>query len=266
LVSYYDSVSSLILPFLKNRPLVVRRYPDGIETEGFYQKNWENLPSWVDRVTIRSKSAEREVTYVVCNNKKTLLYLANLACVELHPWLSSLESLDKPDYFVFDLDPHDVTFTKVIEVAQALHTLLTELDIPHFCKTTGLVGLHIVVPLGAQYSYAQALEFGKIIALLVNKKLPKITSLERSPEKRKKKVYLDLYQNRKGQTVVAPYSLRASQLATVSMPVAWSEVKAGLKQESFTLKDEVSEKMWEGVNKQVVELRKVLGKLEDPRK
>lgn len=206
LINYYREISPYILPYIKNRPQSLHRHPNGITGESFYQKNVKGLvPDWIKTVEIFSKSRNEKITYMLCQDEKTLIYLANLGCIELHIWNSRVPSdravygqvieekrFNKPDYFVFDLDPVETSFSNVAQAALVIHRILENLKIKNFCKTSGASGLHIYVPLGAAYTYEQTQKFGKIINILAFKKLPAIISLERSPEKRKGKVYLDI--------------------------------------------------------------------------
>ena len=167
----------------------------------------------------------------------TLLYMVQLGCVEINPWNSRVKHLDKPDWIVIDLDPDGVSFTKVVEVARTVKEVCDEWRIPAYPKTSGKTGLHIYIPMAAQYSYEQAKNLAHLIVLEVNKRSPKITSVERMPEKRRHKIYLDYLQNREGQTLAAPYSLRPTPNATVSMPLHWDEVTSGLSPADFTIKN-----------------------------
>ncbi|MDE3045689.1 MAG: non-homologous end-joining DNA ligase [Verrucomicrobiota bacterium] len=235
LLDYYESVSRYILPYLKNRPLVMRRFPEGIEGEAFYQKEAGlHVPPFVKTVKVHHE--ERDISYIVVQNVKTLLYVANLGSIELHPFHSVTSHLDKPDYMIFDLDPEKIPFRKVVEVAQGLHELLDELGMPNFCKTSGGTGLHIYVPLEGRYSYSQIKPFAHQIALVAHQRMPTLTSLDRKPEKRQKRVYIDTLQNWKGQTAVCVYSVRGKPHAPVSTPLLWSEVKGDLDPTDFTLR------------------------------
>lgn len=236
-IEYYQKIAPYILPYLKDRPESLNRHPNGIAGKNFFQKNVDHMPpSWVKTQRIYSESNEAYINYLVCNDKATLVFLANLGCIEINPWFSRLKDLDKPDYAVLDLDPEDIGFDKVVEVAAETHKLLDKLKVPNFCKTSGATGLHIYIPLGAKHTYDQAKDFIHLVGLLINKKLPTITSLERMPKKRQKKIYLDYLQNRKGQTLAAPYSLRPKPGATVATPLEWKEVKKGLTPQQFTIK------------------------------
>src|SRR6185437_13951691 len=220
LIEYYDKIASYLLPYLKDRPESLRRTPNGIDKPSFFQKDMpESTPDWVVTKKIYSESNDAEINYMFCNDKAALLYMANLGCIELNPWNSRLQSLEYPDYVVIDLDPQDVPFDKVVEVAQAVKEVLHKAGAEGYCKTSGSRGLHIYIPLGAKYDYDQAKEFAHLIAMFVHQSMPDITSLERSPAKRKNKIYLDYLQNRKGQTLAAPYCLRPKPDATVSTPL-----------------------------------------------
>jgi len=236
-ISYYEKIAPWILPYLKDRPESLNRHPNGIKGVNFFQKNVKDMPPpWVKTKKIYSESNEDYINYLICQDKETLLYLANLGCIEINPWFSTIKKLEKPTYAVLDLDPEAIGFDKVIEVALTAHKILDELKIPNYCKTSGATGLHIYVPLGHKYTFEQAKEFIHLVGILVNQKLPAITSLERSPKKRQKKVYLDYLQNRKGQTLAAPYSLRPKPGATVATPLEWKELKKGLSPSQFTIK------------------------------
>lgn len=237
LIYYYETVSKYILPYLKGRPQSLRRNPNGIRDEGFFHKDaGHDTPSWVDTVTISSESADKDIKYILCNNKATLLYLNNLGCIELNPWNSTVRKLDYPDYMVMDLDPSDEnTFEQVIEAAQAVKEVLDEAGATAYCKTSGATGLHIYVPLKAQYPYDEVRAFAEVIATLTGQKLPISTTMERSLSKRNGRIYLDYLQNKKGQTLASVYSVRPKPGATVSTPLLWKEVKHGLHPEQFTI-------------------------------
>jgi bifunctional non-homologous end joining protein LigD len=268
LIEYYRKVAKFILPYLKDRPENLNRHPGGITGPSFYQKNFEHLPPpWVTTKKIYSESNKAKINYLVCENEATLVYMANLGCIEINPWNSRIQSLEKPDYLIIDLDPEAISFEKVVVVAQAVHKLLDSIGVANFCKTSGATGLHIYVPLGAKYNYDQAKEFAHLVAILVNQKLPDITSVERMPKKRQKKVYLDFLQNRKGQTLAAAYSIRPKPGASVSTPLEWSEVRTGLDPKKFTIKtifDRLKKKgdLWKPVLGRGVDLKKALTKIE----
>jgi bifunctional non-homologous end joining protein LigD len=193
--------------------------------------------------------------------------MANLGCIELNPWNSRISHLDNPDFLLIDLDPLEVDFPNVIETAIAVKEILDEIEVGGHCKTSGATGLHIYIPLGAKYSYDQTRQFAEIIANLVNKRMPKITSVERSPEKRKGKVYLDFLQNRRGQTLAAPYSVRPKTGAPVSTPLKWDEVKIGLDPRQFTMRNIFNRlgrigDIWKPVLGEGIEMGKIIQKIE----
>jgi len=172
----------------------------------FFQKNVQGkVPDWVETFEEYSESTDETVHYFVCTNEAGLIYLANLGCIEMNPWHSTARKPENPDYCLIDLDPHEIGFDKVIETAQAVKRMLDQLKIPAWCKTSGASGLHICIPLGAKYSYEQSRQLAELIANLVYQESPTFTSVERSPSKRRKKVYLDYLQNSKGQTVACVY-------------------------------------------------------------
>lgn len=237
-IDYYKNISPYILPYLKDRPESLYRQPDGIEGEGFYHKDIDQqAPEWAFTKTIYSKSNNKNVRYLLCQDKKTLLYMANLGCIEINPWLSRVSDLNKPDYAIIDLDPEDISFNSVVETALTIHKLLDKIGADNFIKTSGATGLHIMIPLGAKYTYKEAKIFTELIANITHAQLPKTTSIIRDPKRRKNKVYLDFLQNRKGQTITAPYSLRGRLGIPVSTPLKWTEVKIGLDPKNYNVKN-----------------------------
>ena len=237
LFAYYRSMAEYILPYLKDRPHSLNRMPHGITGESFYQKNNEHLPDWVPHADIFSESNNANLHWMIGGQLNTLLYMVQLGCVEINPWNSRLGHLDRPDWIVIDLDPDGVNFEGVIQVAQTVKQVCDEWDIPTYPKTSGKTGIHIYIPLHAAYTYEQGKNLAHLIALEVNKRQPKLTSVLRLPKQRRHKIYVDFLQNREGQTLAAPYSVRPTPDATVSMPLHWDEVKSGLKPTDFTIKN-----------------------------
>jgi bifunctional non-homologous end joining protein LigD len=239
LIAYYNSISSLILPYLKNRPQSLNRYPHGIGGESFYQKNMDHnkIPSWIKTVKMESGTNPEGIGYLICNDQATLIYIINLGCIEINPWHSIYTKPENPTYLMLDLDPGEISFKMVIDTALVIKELCDELKIPSYCKTSGATGLHVYIPLGGKYNYAEARTFAEILAVLVHNRLPAITSIERTVSKRKDKVYIDFLQNRKGQTIAAPYCVRPRPMATVSTPLDWKEVDYRLSPEMFTIKN-----------------------------
>jgi bifunctional non-homologous end joining protein LigD len=237
LIDYYLNISEYILPFLKDRPQNLHRHPNGIKKPGFYQKDTPDyVPDWIATVELHAESAQRDISYLLCQNEETLIYLANLACIELNPWNSRVGSLDRPDYLVIDLDPSiKNSFSDVVEVALEFKNLLDQLDVKGYCKTSGASGLHIYLPLGAAYSYEEARNFCKLLCHIVQERLPKLTTLERRIKDRNGRMYLDYLQNREDQTLAAPYCVRPKPLATVSTPLHWQEVNSKLDKNDFTI-------------------------------
>lgn len=238
LVAYYRDVAPLILPYLRDRPESLNRHPNGITGKSFFQKDVsrQRPPAWVKTVGIPSQTDGRTIEYLLCQDEDTLLYLANLGCIELNPWNSRLGSLDKPDFLVIDLDPGDIGYAEVIAAARAVRRVLDKAGALSVCKTSGKTGLHIYVPLGARYDYEQAKQFAEIVANVVHHALPKTTSVVRNPAQRLDRVYLDFLQNRRGQTLAAPYAVRPVPGATISTPLAWREVRSGLDPAKFNLR------------------------------
>jgi bifunctional non-homologous end joining protein LigD len=267
LVDYYKKIAPFIMPYLKDRAENLNRHPNGIEGPSFYQKNMEHQPpKWVKTKKIFSESNDAYINYLVCQDEPTLLYMANLGCIEINPWNSRINKLSHPDYAIIDLDPEAIGFDRVVEAALTTHKILEDLNVPNYCKTSGATGLHIFIPLGAKYEYELAKQFAQLIATLVNTKLPKTTSLERSPKKRQKRIYLDYLQNRKGQTLAAPYSVRPKPGATVSTPLEWKEVNQKLDPKNFTMETifkrlDKQGDLWKPVLGKGVDIKKIINKL-----
>ena len=237
-IDYYNAVSKYILPYLKGRPLSLRRNPNGIKDGGFFHKDaGDDAPEWVRTEPIWSESSSRDVDYIIADDKATLLYLANLGCIELNPWHSRVGQLERPDYLVIDLDPSDKnTFDQVVETAKAVKEVCDSIGIKAFAKTSGSTGIHIYVPMGAKYSYEQVNSFAELIALRTVELVPDFSSLERGIKKRGPMIYVDYMQNNIAQTVAAPYSLRPKPHATVSAPLDWKEVRKGLDMQRFNIR------------------------------
>lgn len=267
LVEYYQNVASAMLPYLKDRPQSLKRQPEGINGESFFQKDVNDMPpSWVKTVKIHSESTNEDVHYLVCDSQGAILYMVQLGCIEINPWNSRLGHLKKPDWLILDLDPEDIGFDKVVETAKIAKAVCDELDIPTYPKTSGKTGLHIFVPLGAKYTYDQVRRFAEILADLVNARTPDFTSVLRLPKARRGKVYVDFLQNSEGQTLAAPYSVRPTPEATVSTPLHWDEVSAKLDPKNFTIKniqkrlDKVGD-LWKPVLGKGIDLKKTLSRI-----
>jgi bifunctional non-homologous end joining protein LigD len=230
LLSYYESVSEAVLPYLRGRPLTVERFPNGIDGEHFFEKNTpKGMPGWVKRETLSSHNGRHsKITYPVIDDRASLIYFANLAAVVLHVWTSRTGSLDEPDFVLFDLDSGPKCTTKTIAtVALALRKALAEIGLPPLVKTTGGHGLHVVVPLAPGHSYDQAKVFTEIIARRIGSEYRDLVTLERTIAKRAPAaVYIDYLQVGRGKTLVAPFSARARDKAPVSWPLDWEEVQS----------------------------------------
>jgi len=236
LVAYYERVAPLLLPYLRDRPLVLTRYPDGITGKSFFQKDApEFAPAWVRTERVYSKDAEREIDYFVVDDVESLRYVANSGTIPLHLWASRLGSLERPDWLVLDLDPKGAPFTDVVKVARALHRILDDLELPSYPKTSGATGLHILIPLGARYTYDEVRTFARLLAVLGVEAEPEISTIARPLRARGGKVYIDFGQNGHGQTIVGPFSLRPLPGAPASCPLTWSEVTARLDPARFTM-------------------------------
>src|ERR671911_323361 len=272
LIEYYDKVSRYILPHLRNRPLSLKRYPDGIMGKSFYHKNWiQQKPDYVKTIQVFSESKNDIINYLICNNKETLIWLANLGCIEMHSWYSRVHDfnacnstancsdpapldeqkcgLDTPDFIVFDLDPYIYSgkekegeepeynvkgFKATVDVGLDLKDLLGELHIKSYVKTSGKTGLHVFIPVAPIYGYNQTRTFAEIIGKMLSQRNPGKITMEWNSSKRKGKVFLDYNQNAKGKTLASIFSVRPTISASVSMPVEWREL-SDIQPADFTL-------------------------------
>jgi bifunctional non-homologous end joining protein LigD len=241
-INYYDAVSEYILPHLRDRPLSLKRYPNGIDQKFFFQKDAENFADWVRVEPIESETRGGDsIHYVIANDRATLLYLANLACIDQNPWMSRVGSLDKPDYALIDLDPVDCPFDLIVEAAQLVHDKLQLIGLEGYPKTTGGDGMHVYIPLDPIYTYEQVRSFAEILAHLVTGDNPNLFTTPRAVSKRKKgRVYFDYMQIVEGKTIAAPYVLRAYPGAPVSVPLEWAEVKKGVQPTDFNIHNAVA--------------------------
>jgi bifunctional non-homologous end joining protein LigD len=223
LTDYYRRIAPWILPHMRGRPLAMERYPDGIDKPSFFHKAVPSYyPDWIKTVTV--KKAAGTVTHVVCDDKATLVFLANQACITPHIWLSRIDKLHHPDQMVFDLDPSGDDFGFVKSTAQDLSALLDELGLPAYVKTTGSKGLHVVVPLKREEDFDSVRAFAKRLAAIVVDDDPKHRTLEQRTNKRRGRVFLDTNRNAYAQTIAPAYAVRARPHAPVSAPLAWNEL------------------------------------------
>lgn len=224
LIEYYSKISKYMIPLIKDRPLMMHRFPSGIEHEGFYQKNVSDyFPDWIQTVKVPIKEGENN--FVLCQNTATLIYLANQACIVPHIWLSKKDKLNFPDKIVFDLDPSKDDFSTVCFIALELKKILENMGLASFAMTTGSKGIHIVIPIDRKLEFIKTREFAIKCANILLKKFPDITTLELRKDKREDKVFIDTFRNQYGATSVAPYAVRAKPGAPVATPVDWLELK-----------------------------------------
>jgi bifunctional non-homologous end joining protein LigD len=298
LIKYYDRVSSYLLPHLKDRPLSLSRYPDGIKGNSFYHKNWnqKNKPPFVQTAKIYSESRDGNIiNYIICNNKETLLWLANLGCIEMHPWYSRIHDLEMcqkrddilyeekcglnfPDFIIFDLDPYIYSgqesrgqepeynhkgFKAAVNVAYHLKDFFADLRIESFIKTSGKTGLHIFVPIANQYTYEQTRSFAEVIGKILLRRYPDKISMDWDTTKRKGKVFFDHNQNARGKTIASVFSARPTESATVSMPLRWDNLSSVLPTDYTILNvpdilNKKSANPWNGMLEKKQDLKKIL--------
>ncbi|MCL5102784.1 MAG: DNA ligase D [Armatimonadetes bacterium] len=234
LLRYYYRVREIILPHLADRPLILQRFPDGIEGESFYQHNLQDAPDFVRRVPVTENGSV--INYAVIDNVASLLYIANLGCIAQHPFSSRVETLDRPDWIVLDLDPEEAPFDTVCEVAMEVKGTLDEIGLSGYPKTSGSRGMHVYMPIEGVYTYDQAQEFAKILASVIAIRKPNVATIERAKKERTAaQVYVDYLQNAPGKSIASPYSVRAEPGATVSTPLTWEEVASKPDKEQYTL-------------------------------
>lgn len=239
IIAYYQTVAPIMLPHMKNRPVTMHRFPDGIDSEGFYQKDiGDYFPAWIKRTEVPKQDGGHN-TYVICNDAATLIYLANQACITPHIWLSQKPKLDYPDKMIFDLDPGKTDFTLVRKTALALHKLLETLGLTSYAMTTGSRGMHVIVPLDRKQNFDYVRACTRSIAdHLVNLDGGKQLTTEIRLDKRKGRLFIDTTRNAFAQTTVAPYAIRALDGAPIATPVTWEEVGSPtLSAQKFTIKN-----------------------------
>lgn len=301
LIEYYEKISDSILPHLRNRPLSLSRYPNGIYGKSFYQKDWnQKKPNFVSTAKVHSERRGNNINYILCNNIETLLWIANLGSIEMHPWYSRINDLEScnnstllyeekcglnfPDFIVFDLDPYIYSgkekkgqepeynvagFKAAVEIAHELNHILGDLKIRSYLKTSGKSGLHIYVPISNIYSYEQTKGFAEVIAKMMISKFPKKVTLEWNTLKRKGKIFFDYNQNARGKTIASVYSLRPTLNATVSMPIEWKKLDSSFPTD-FTISSapEIIRKnddYWQNVLSNKQDLRKIISQVDELR-
>jgi len=237
LLSYYLNISSHILPFLKDRPAILQRYPRGIKAPMFFQQDLESAPAFIKTVRLTNQEG-RQLDYAVYTTVGSLLHFVNLGTIEQHPWHSTVKHLDKPDYLMLDLDPKQAPWKNVLKVALVCKEVFDELGLPAFPKTSGSSGIHVYLPLKPKHDYRKIAAVAEALASEVAQRAPKIATIQRSLAKRQKQqVYVDAMQNARGKTIAASYSARAKPAATVSMPLTWKQIDKGVKISDFTIKN-----------------------------
>jgi bifunctional non-homologous end joining protein LigD len=237
LLCYYLKISSYIMPFLKDRPAILQRYPRGIKAPMFFQQDTSTAPRYIKTVNLINQEG-REVNYSVYTTVGSLLHFVNLGTIEQHPWHSTLEHLDKPDYLMLDLDPKQAPWKNVLEVALICKEIFDELGVPAFPKTSGSSGIHIYLSLKPNHEYRRVAALAEDLAGEVARRAPKIATVQRSLAKRaKQQVYVDAMQNARGKTIAAAFSARAKEGATVSMPLTWKQIEKGVRISDFTIQN-----------------------------
>lgn len=238
LIAYYRAIAPWMLPYLKDRPAVMTRFPNGITGKSFYQKDLPSwVPPWLRTTAVWSESSEREIHYTLIDDAEGLAFLANLGTIPIHVWASRVRELGRPDWAIVDFDPKNAPKENVVPLTLATHELCDELGLPNLVKTSGSTGLHILIPLAGQCTYDQARSLAYLLGVTVESRHPDIATTQRNPARRGGRVYLDWGQNAHGQLLVAPFSVRPLPRAPVSMPLEWHEVVPGLDSTRWTIKD-----------------------------
>ena len=226
LIQYYASIAPVLVPHLQDRAIVMARFPDGAESGFFYEKQAPgHQPDWMPLAPIHSKEREGAIEFVTARDRESLMWLANMACIEIHPFLSRVQHVESPDFAIFDLDPADgATWQQVVDVAQLIKVLLGKLGLTGYPKTSGATGLHIYVPLDPVYPYGRVRKFVETVGRLLAKANPDDITMEWDIPRRAGKVFVDHNQNVGGKTIASVYSVRPRPGAPVSTPILWDEV------------------------------------------
>ena len=268
MLNYYYQVAPYMLPYMKDRPQTLNRFPNGIYGKSFYQKDVTGkVPPWIETHEYFSEGDQREKNFLVCTDEASLLYIASLGCIEMNPWSSRTKTPDNPDWCIIDLDPNkNTSFDQVVEAAVITRQVLEGMGVTSYCKTSGSTGLHIYVPLGAKYTYEDSKEFARAVVTKVHSLVPGITSIERKVSDRNGKMYLDFLQNRPQATVASVYSLRPKPGASVSMPLHWDEVRKGLQIRDFNIRNAMARlsehgDLFKGVLGKGIDISKALKRL-----
>ncbi len=237
LLRYYLAIGPYLLPFLKERPAILQRWPRGVNAPMFFQQDLESAPGFINSVRLTNQEG-RELDYAVYTTTASLLHFVNLGTIEQHPWHSTIKKLDKPDWIALDLDPKKAPWENVLEVALLTKTVCDEVGLKAFPKTSGSSGIHIYLPLKPTNTYDRVADFARLLASEIAGRAPKIATVERSLARRKHdQVYVDWMQNARGKSLASVYTTRAKPHATVSMPLTWKQIEKGVKISDFTLKN-----------------------------
>ncbi len=238
LIQYYVTVAPRMVPFIKDRPLMLNRFPHGVEDKSFVQKDWPHHPDWVKTVDVRShEKPGKIVKHVICNDSATLVWLADMACVEINQFLSKSPRVDWHDMILVDLDPYPpAEFEDALEIAESIHSALTQMSLRHMMKTSGADGVHIFIPVIPQYGIELIRKFVLLLGSLLENLAPKKVTTSRHREDRVGKVYVDWYQNGLAKTVAAPFSLRPLPGAPVSFPISPKDLKKRISPQDYSIR------------------------------
>lgn len=263
IIDYYYRVAKIMVPHMKGRLISMQRFPNGIDKEGFYQKEAGSyFPSWIPTKAVKKEEGDGQVNYVICNNTATLVYLANQLCLTPHLWLSKSDKLHYPDRMIFDLDPSGKDFSYVLDAAKILKEILEGHKLVPFVMTTGSRGLHVVVPLKRTKKFSAVRSFARHIASEMAKDDSKRFTIEVRKEKRHGRVFIDYLRNGFGATGVAPYAIRPKKGAPIATPLEWEQVKKGLSPQQYTIKNifkRISQHAdpWKQMNKYARSIKKI---------
>jgi bifunctional non-homologous end joining protein LigD len=237
IIQYYLSVAPRMLPLIRNRPLMLNRYPHGVPGKSFVQKDWPHHPDWVRTAPVRSESLNKTARHVVCDDKATLVWLSNMACIEINQFLASAPNVESHDMVLVDLDPHPPAgFEESLEIAEAVHAALDQMKLRHLIKTSGADGIHFLVPIVPEYSIEVIRQFVLLLGVLLERLAPKLVSTAHNKGQRAGKVYVDSFQNGLQKTIAAPYSIRPEPGAPVSFPLLPKDLKKKIHAEDFSLR------------------------------